>query len=136
MTRDCGLTRNSAARMRAKPVRLRLGRYSLFTNTINVAVAVMGGFVIYLANAERMTGGPGFQVAVGRDLTRVFARIEVWTSGVPDPVLGLAVLALAAIAALAERQAALLSELTSPPTGVGRTSPVIAAEPADRQQVP
>jgi cytochrome c-type biogenesis protein len=85
--------------MRAKPVRLRVGRYSLFTNTINVAVAVafavMGGFVIYLANAERMTGGPGFQVAIGRALTRAFARIEAWTSGVPDAVLGLLVLALA-----------------------------------------
>ena len=87
--------------MRAKPVRLRVGHWSLFTNTINIAVAIafalMGGFVIYLANAERMTGGPGFQVAIGRALTRVFSSVERWTAGVPDVLLGLAVFALAAV---------------------------------------
>ena len=87
--------------LRAKPVRLRIAGRTLFTNTINIAVAIalaaMGGFVIYLANSGRMTGGPGFQVAIGRFLTRVFGRIEAWTSGVPEAVLGLAVLALAAI---------------------------------------
>jgi cytochrome c-type biogenesis protein len=91
--------------VRAKPVRLRVGRWSLFTNTFNIAVAVafavMGGFVIYLANTERMTGGPGFQVAIGRLLTRVFSRVETWTSGVPDVLLGLAVLALAAVFVIA-----------------------------------
>ena len=44
-----------------------------------------------------MTGGPGFQVAIGRLLTRVFARIEVWTAPVPQPILGLGLLALAAV---------------------------------------
>jgi len=87
--------------LRAKPVHLRLGRHTITTNTVNLAVAigfaVMGGFVIYLANAGTMTGGPGFQVAIGRFLTRVFARIEEWTAPVPEPVLGLAVLAIAAI---------------------------------------
>jgi hypothetical protein len=44
-----------------------------------------------------MTGGPGFQIAIGEFLTRVFGRIETWTSSVPEPVLGLAVLTLAAV---------------------------------------
>ena len=57
----------------------------------------MGGFVLYLANTGTMTGGPGFQVALGRSLARVFARVEAWTAPVPEPVLGLAVLAIAAV---------------------------------------
>jgi cytochrome c-type biogenesis protein len=85
---------------RAYPVRLRLAGRTLVTNTVNIAVAVafavMGGFVIYLAGAEKMTRGPGFQVAVGGFLARVFARIETWAEPVPEPVLGLAVLAIAA----------------------------------------
>lgn len=60
----------------AKPVRLRVFGRTLHTNTVNVAVAaafaVMGGFVMYLAGAGRMTRGPGFQVAIGNGLTRVF----------------------------------------------------------------
>ena len=87
--------------LRAKPVRIRLGGRVLFTNTINIAVAAafaaMGGFVIYLANTGQMTGGPGFQVAVGKGLAKVFTRIESWTSPVPEPLLGLAVLALASV---------------------------------------
>ena len=86
--------------LRARPVRLRLAGRTLATNSVNLVVAVaftvMGGFVIYLANTGRMTGGPGFQVAIGRFLTRVFGRIETATSAVPEPVLGLVVLALAA----------------------------------------
>ncbi len=90
---------------RARPVRLRLGSRTLVTNTVNLAVAaafaVMGGFVIYLAGAERMTRGPGFQVAIGHWLSRVFARVEVWTRPIPEPVLGLIVLAIAAVFVLA-----------------------------------
>lgn len=87
--------------LRARPVRIRVAGHTLFTNTVNVAVAiafaVMGVFVIYLANSGQMTGGPGFQVAIGRFLTRVFGRIETWTAGVPEPVLALAVVTLAAV---------------------------------------
>ena len=87
--------------LRAKPVRIRVAGRVLATNTVNLVVAVgfavMGGFVIYLANTGRMTGGPGFQVAMGRGLERVFTRIENWTEPVPEAVLGLAVLALAGI---------------------------------------
>ena len=84
----------------ARPVRLRVAGRTLVTNTVNLAVAaafaVMAGFVYYLAGAGRMTGGPGFQIAIGRALAHLFRRIEVWTAPVPEPVLGLALLALAA----------------------------------------
>lgn len=82
--------------LRARPVRIRLGGRVLATNTINVAVAaafaVMGGFVIKLAGSGEMTGGPGFQVAIGNGLAGVFGRIEEWVAPVPEAVLGLGVL--------------------------------------------
>jgi cytochrome c-type biogenesis protein len=91
--------------LRARPVRLHLAGRTLVTSTVNIAVAAgfaaMGGFVFYLAGAGRMTGGPGFQVAIGRVLARLFRRIEIWTAPVPQPVLGLALLALAAAFAVA-----------------------------------
>lgn len=87
--------------LQAKPVRVRVAGKVLATNTVNLAVAVafaaMGGFILYLANTAQMTGGPGFQVAIGKGLERVFTRIETWTDPVPEPVLGLAVLAVAAV---------------------------------------
>ena len=89
----------------SRPVRLRLAGRTLVTSTVNVAVAagfaVMGGFIIYLAGAQRMTGGPGFQVAIGQGLARVFRLIEDWTAPVPEALLGLALLALAAVFVLA-----------------------------------
>lgn len=85
----------------ARPVRLRAFGRTLHTSTVNVVVAVafavMGGFVIYLAGAGKMTRGPGFQVAIGNALARGFARIEAWTAPVPEPVLGLVVLAVAGL---------------------------------------
>lgn len=91
--------------LRAKAVRIRVGGRILATNTVNLAVAVafatLGGFVIWLAGSAQMTGGPGFQVAIGNGLERVFTRIDAWVDPVPEPVLGLAVLALAAIFVLA-----------------------------------
>jgi cytochrome c biogenesis protein CcdA len=97
--------------LQARTVRLRVAGRVLTTNTVNLAVAAafatMGGFVMYLANTGQMTGGPGFQVAIGRGLSRVFVRIEDWTAPVPEPLLGLAVLALAAVfvvATLRERR--------------------------------
>lgn len=86
--------------LQARPVRIRAGGRVLATNTVNLVVAaafaLMGGFVIYLAGSGGMTGGPGFQVAIGEGLSAAFTRIESWTDPVPEPVLGLAVLALAA----------------------------------------
>jgi hypothetical protein len=96
---------------RARPVRLRLAGRTLVTNTVNLAVAVtfavMGGFVIYLAGASRMTGGPGFQVWIGERLGRGFGRIGSWLEPVPEPLLGLLVLGIAAglvYATLADRR--------------------------------
>jgi len=85
---------------RARPVRLHIAGRTLVTSTVNIAVAAgfagMAGFVFYLAGAGRMTGGPGFQVAIGRVLAHLFRHIEIWTAPVPEAVLGLALLALAA----------------------------------------
>ena len=90
---------------RARPVRLHVAGRTLVTSTVNIAVAigftVMAGFVFYLAGAGRMTGGPGFQVAIGRELAHLFRRIEIWTAPVPQAVLGLALLTLAAVFAVA-----------------------------------
>lgn len=91
--------------LRAKPLRVRVAGRVVATNTVNIAVAaafaVMGGFVLYLANTAQMTGGPGFQVAIGNGLERVFTRIEAWADPIPEPILGLAVLGLAAVFAVA-----------------------------------
>ncbi|PVU83814.1 cytochrome c biogenesis protein CcdA [Cellulomonas sp. WB94] len=86
---------------RAKLVRIRLGTRLLVTNTLNVGVAVafavMGGFIIALAGSADMTGGTAFQASAGQALADVFLRIQRWTEPVPEPVLGLALLALAAV---------------------------------------
>ena len=86
---------------RAKLVRVRFAGRVLVTNTLNIAVAVgftvMGGFIIALANSRDMTGGTAFQASAGETLTRVFGRLQEWTGPVPEPVLGLALLALAAV---------------------------------------
>ncbi len=85
----------------AKPVRLRLGRWTLATNTINLAVAigftVMGAIIIYLANTGTMSGGTELQVATGRALATWFTQIETWLKPVPEPVLGLGLLLLAGV---------------------------------------
>jgi hypothetical protein len=87
--------------LRARPIRLRLAGRMLATNTVNVAVAAtfaaMGGFVIYLANSGQMTRGPGFQVKAGAGLAALFERIESWVDPIPEPLLGVAVLALAGL---------------------------------------
>ena len=96
--------------LRARPVRVTVAGRTLLTNTVNVAVAagfaVMGAFVLYLANSGQMTSGPGFQVGIGRGLAWVFGHIETVTRPVPEPLLGLAVLGIAGVfvyAALRDR---------------------------------
>jgi hypothetical protein len=88
--------------LQAKPVTLHLPRgREIHTNTVNVIVAiafaVMGAFILYLADTGSMTTGPGFQVAIGEWLATVFAQVEVWTAGVPEPLLGAALLAIAGV---------------------------------------
>ena len=87
--------------LQARPVTLAWGSRRLHTNTVNIAVAiafaVMGGFVLWLANSGTMTGGPGFQVAMGQGLAAVFGWLLSWTAAFPEPLLGAALLILAAV---------------------------------------
>lgn len=86
---------------RAKLVKVRLRGRTFVTNTVNLAVAiaftVMGLFVISLAGSPDMTGGTEVQTAMGESLAGAFGAVQEWVSPVPEPVLGLALLALAAV---------------------------------------
>ena len=89
----------------AKLVNIRLGSKVFVTNTLNVAVAlafaVMGTLIIGLANSPDMTGGTGIQTAMAELLARVFGQVQEWVSPVPEVVLGVALLALASVFAVA-----------------------------------
>ncbi|CAL8977672.1 hypothetical protein PROP_02250 [Propionicimonas sp. T2.31MG-18] len=115
----------------ARPVTLRLGAWTLATNTVNVIVsvgfAIMGGFIIYLANTGQMTGGPELQVATGRALAGWFASVEAWLEPVPEPVLGLGLLAVAGVfvwATLIGRRGRRPGPDTPTPAGDDRATPV------------
>ncbi len=85
--------------LRAKPLRLRIGARTLRTNTVNLAVAlaftVMGVAVIGLAASPNMTRGTDAQYAAGAGVTGLAARVLDWLAPVPEPLLGLALFALA-----------------------------------------
>ncbi|WP_345045696.1 cytochrome c biogenesis CcdA family protein [Georgenia daeguensis] len=87
--------------LRARVVRMRLGSHVLVTNTLNVAVAVafavMGAFVISLAGSPDVTGGTAAQATMAEALAEVFAGVQNWVSPIPEPLLGLALLALVAV---------------------------------------
>ena len=87
--------------LRAKRVTLRLFGRTLITNTVNLAVAigfaVMGVAVISQANATDMTGGDSPLVPFGEWLTRFFGDLLAWVAPVPEPILGLGLLGLAAV---------------------------------------
>jgi cytochrome c biogenesis protein CcdA len=87
--------------LQARPVRLRILGRVINTNTMNVAVSVafglMGAFVLFLAANGNTTSAPGFQRSIGRWLTDASADILRWLDPVPEPVLGLGLLALAAL---------------------------------------
>jgi cytochrome c-type biogenesis protein len=124
---------------RAKLVRIRLGARVLVTNTLNVGVAVafvvMGGFIIALAGSADMTGGTAFQASAGQALAGIFMRIQRWTQPVPEPVLGLALLALAAVfvwATLVGRR-----RRPAPPSpGSGSPAPPTGDRPTDGDDTP
>lgn len=86
--------------LQAKIVRIRIGSRTLITNTLNIVVAigfaVMGIFVIALANDADMTGGTAAQDSAARLLTRIFLRVQKWVEPVPEAILGLALLAMVA----------------------------------------
>ena len=97
--------------LRTRLVRLRVAGRTLVTNSLNIGVAVafavMGVFVMALAGSEDMTGGSAFQDAASRTLTDVFAAVQDVLSPVPEPVQGLALLAVVAAfvwATLADRR--------------------------------
>ncbi len=85
----------------ARVLHLRLGPVRWTTNTVNLVVAIvfaaMGTMVLWLAATGETAGAPGPQVAIGRTLSRVLARIQSGLKPVPEPILGAGLLALAAI---------------------------------------
>lgn len=91
--------------MRARPVRVRVAGRILATNTLNIGVAVaftiMSAGIFYLAAAGEMSGGSEFQGAIGQNLARTFEGIQTWLAPVPEVVLGLGLLAVAAIFVIA-----------------------------------
>ena len=87
---------------RAKPVTLRAAGLTVHTNTVNIIVALaftaMGVGVISLAGSTTMTGNATwFQQAAGEGVTRFAQTVLGWLAPVPDAVLGLGLLALAAV---------------------------------------
>jgi cytochrome c-type biogenesis protein len=87
--------------LQAKPVRFRLLGRRIATNTVNVAVAIafglMGIVVLILAVNGNTTRAPGFQLAIGHWLTRISQDALRWLDPVPEPILGLGLLAIAAL---------------------------------------
>ncbi|WP_122263708.1 cytochrome c biogenesis CcdA family protein [Ornithinimicrobium cerasi] len=86
---------------RAKALRWSVGGRTLHTNTVNVAVAVafvaMGIAVISLAGSTTMTGNATwFQRVASDGVTRTAEQVLGWVAPVPEPLLGLGLLALAA----------------------------------------
>ena len=84
---------------KGRDVTLRFRARNLRTTTTNVLVgiafSVMGAGVITLALVGNETAAPGFQVGIGRWLERLFADALQLTRGVPDLILGVALLAFA-----------------------------------------
>ena len=84
-----------------REVTLHLGRASIRTTTVNVVLAVafgvMGIGVILLALTGAETTAPGFQLAIGRWLARAFGSLLRGFGGVPEPLLGLGLIAVAAL---------------------------------------
>ena len=82
----------------AKPVRLRLAGRTFHTNTINVAVALafafMGAAVLALGVTGNETIAAPMQLTIGRWLSDAFERVVAFLDPVPEPVLGLGLLAL------------------------------------------
>ena len=85
----------------SRPVTLRVAGRAAHTNTVNIAVAIafaaMGAVVLYLAINGNTTSAPGFQLATGRWLSSIFGRTLTALRPVPEPLLGLGLLGLAAL---------------------------------------
>ena len=87
--------------LRAKPVRLTVAGRTLFTNSLNIAVAIgfviMGVFIIALAGSTSMTGGTAAQDWASETLTRAFVWAQELLSPVPEPLQALALVAIAGV---------------------------------------
>ena len=87
---------------RARSLRFTVAGHSLHTNSVNLLVAVaflvMGVWVITLAGSATMTGaGTWFQLAAGGWVTQAAQAVLTVVAPLPDPVLGLGLLALAGV---------------------------------------
>lgn len=87
--------------LRAKPVQFTVLGRTIFTNTLNIAVAIafviMGVFVIALAGSTDMTGGTAAQDWFSKTLTNIFASVQEALNPVPEPIQGLALVAIAGV---------------------------------------
>ena len=83
----------------SRVVKLRIAGRRIVTNTANIAVAVaftlMGALVITLGITGETTAAPDAQLAMGRWLSRTFDALLRRLDPVPEPVLGLLLLAVA-----------------------------------------
>lgn len=83
----------------ARPVRLRVAGRTLHTNTVNLAVAgafaLMGVAVLALGITGNETVTTPMQLAIGRWLSGAFEGVVAFLDPIPEPVLGLGLLALA-----------------------------------------
>jgi cytochrome c biogenesis protein CcdA len=128
---------------RARLVRLRLAGRVLVTNTLNMAVAlafaVMGVFIIALADDADMTRGTKAQDLAANTLTDVFLAVQDFVSPVPEPVLGGGLLTLVGVfvwATLSERRS---TSEAPPPNDSGQPSPVpvpVAPAPSCHDETP
>jgi len=86
--------------LQAKPVSLSVAGRTIATNTMNLVAAaafgIMGFIVLVLAANGNTTATPGFQRAIGRWLTSALIRVEGWLDPIPEPVLVVGLLAVAA----------------------------------------
>lgn len=116
--------------MTARTIHIHVGPLRWATTTINLAVAVvfaaMGTFVLWLAASGDTTPVPGAQLAVGRGLSKLLTRIERWLEPVPEPILGMGLLALAALFVLAG-----LRDRTSTPRRSTHVDEATTREPSD-----
>lgn len=84
-----------------RPVRLRIAGRSIVTSALNLAVgiafATMGAVVLWLAATGRSAGTPGGRSAIGGFLSRLFDRVVSFLDPIPEPILGLGLLALAGL---------------------------------------
>lgn len=109
--------------LRARTIRTTIAGHAWVTNTVNILIAIaffaMGILVITLGATGQMTGGPGFEVAFGRALSRVFLTIDRWLRPIPEPILGLGLLALVSVFVWA--------------TLIDRKRPLVADKPESRK---